>query len=545
MPNKLVDIHCHTSMRPFLNNENEQFIFEGFNFKPADKLFGLVQKVIENIAHISLKMQSSFDDMYAGGIRVANVSISPMEIGFGLMNNDWKHFINDYLNIRKFRLWNEKNDNVIAPELINVITGFGITEIQKVTDSRRGQQGMRHYYDDYFVHELKWLLSFDNEESLEKKYKVCFPKNGIELKENLKNNKILNILLSVEGAHSFMSIPPKQHVLNCQKKKHLRVIRNPNLVKEVARSIQHLKQHHDVPVCFVSLCHHFWNGLSGHSRSLAKLIGSIVNQNEGINSGLNINGKQVIEDLARTDYGDGKTYKPILIDIKHLSPKARMDYYFFRRNHSKLKYLPIVCSHTGICVYYDKLKDWHDDIDFSGDANEKGKCYLHEEAINLCREDLVEIYNSKGLIGIQLDEKRIMGALAQVDIKGAKTKAKRKEAYAKTVWANIFAAMSELEAAGAIDLKQAWNLFSIGSDYDGLINHFDDFETAADFNDIAIAMEKVISKKDLSFELCKAKGHKVNITSKKVEELKCKISNKILVKKIFSTNAIDFFVDNL
>ena len=131
MANELVDIHCHTSMRPFLNNENESFIFEGFDFKAADNLFKLVQKVIENIAHISLKMQSSFDDMYAGGIRVANVSISPMEIGFGLMNNDWKHFINDYLKIRKFKLWNEKNNNVIAPELINAITGFGITEIQK------------------------------------------------------------------------------------------------------------------------------------------------------------------------------------------------------------------------------------------------------------------------------------------------------------------------------------------------------------------------------------------------------------------------------
>jgi len=545
MPNKLVDIHCHTSMRPFLNNENEQFIFEGYTFKPADNLFKLVQKVIENIAHISLKMQSSFDDMYAGGISLANVSISPMEIGFGLMNNDWKHFINDYLKIRKFKLWNEKNDNVIAPELINAITGFGITEIQKITASRRGSQGMRHYYDDYFVHELKWLLSFDNEQSLEKKYTVCFPKNGKELKENLSNNKILNILLSVEGAHSFMSIPPKQHVLNSQKKKHTRVSNDAVLVKEVARSIQNLKQQHDVPVCFVSLCHHFWNGLSGHSRSLAKLIGSIVNQNEGINSGLNINGKQVIEDLARTDYGDGKTYKPILIDIKHLSPKARIDYYSFRKNHSKLKHLPIVCSHTGICVYYDNLKDWNKDIDFSGDTNEKGKCYLHEEAINLCREDLLEIYNSKGLIGIQLDEKRIMGSLALKEIKGAKTTAKRKEAYAKTVWANIFAGIFELQSAGVTDLKQAWDLFCIGSDYDGLINHFDDFETAADFNDIAITMEKVISKKDLSFELCKATGHKINITSDQVKELKCGIANKTLVKKVFSSNAIDFFVQNL
>ena len=222
-----------------------------------------------------------------------------------------------------------------------------------------------------------------------------------------------------------------------------------------------------------------------------------------------------------------------------------MDYYSFRKNHRSLKHLPTVCSHTGICVYYDKLKDWNKDIDFSGDTNEKGKCYLHEEAINLCREDLVEIYNSKGLIGIQLDEKRIMGTLAQKEIKGAKSKAKRKEAYAKTVWANIFAALQELDSAGLTDLKRAWDLFCIGSDYDGLINHFDDFETAADFNDIAIAMEKVISKKNLSFELCKASGHKKSISKEKVEELKCGIANKTLVKKVFSSNAIDFFVENL
>jgi len=532
-------------MRPFLNNENENYIFEGFTFKPADNLYAQLQKVIQNLAHISLKMQSSFDDLYAGGIRVANISISPMEIGFGLMNNDWKHFINDYLKIGKFKLWNEKNNNVIAPELINAITGFGITELQKITDSRRGVQGMHHYYDDYFVHELKWLLSFDNEESLDKKYKVCFPKNGAELRENLKNKKLLNLLISVEGAHAFMPIPPKQHVLNGQKKKHTRVNNDPYLLREVSRSIQNLKQMHNVPVTFVSICHHFWNGLSGHSRSLAKLIGSIVNQNEGINTGLNINGKKVIEDLARTDYGDGKSYKPILVDIKHLSPKARIDYYAFRKGHAQLKHLPIVCSHTGICVYYDSLREWKDDVDFSGDKDEKGKCYLHEEAINLCREDLLEIYNSKGLIGIQLDEKRIMGDLAQKEIKSSRTKAKRKEAYAKTVWANIFAGLSALEEAGVTDLKQAWNLFCIGSDYDGLINHFDDFETAADFNDIAITMEKVIARNNLTFELCTANGHKKIISSQKVIDLKCGMANKTLVKKVFSSNAVDFFVEHL
>ncbi|GBL35294.1 hypothetical protein EMGBS15_08890 [Filimonas sp.] len=84
----------------------------------------------------------------------------------------------------------------------------------------------------------------------------------------------------------------------------------------------------------------------------------------------------------------------------------------------------------------------------TGKTYEEGTYYLHEQSINLCREDLVEIYLSKGLIGIQLDEKRIMGPLAFNELK-LRTEvggsSEQKYVYAKAVWANIFVPWMRLQ----------------------------------------------------------------------------------------------------
>ena len=84
-----------------------------------------------------------------------------------------------------------------------------------------------------------------------------------------------------------------------------------------------MKQWEFVPF-YISLNHHFWNGLAGHAKSLMKLIGTIVSQEEGINEGLKGMGEEVIKLLLK------KTNGPrILIDIKHMSPKCRKDFYAF------------------------------------------------------------------------------------------------------------------------------------------------------------------------------------------------------------------------
>lgn len=51
-------------------------------------------------------------------------------------------------------------------------------------------------------------------------------------------------------------------------------------------------------------------------------------------------------------------------------------------------------------------KDWQELDDLK---DESLKNFLHECSINLCAEDVWNIFNSTGLIGIKLDKKRIAG----------------------------------------------------------------------------------------------------------------------------------------
>jgi len=162
-----------------------------------------------------------------------------------------------------------------------------------------------------------------------------------------------------------------------------------------------MKQWEFVPF-YISLNHHFWNGLAGHAKSLMKLIGTIVSQEEGINEGLKGMGEEVINLLLK------KTNGPrILIDIKHMSPKCRKDFYgFIKREYwNKNDKFPLICSHTGVVSKsrtLDALIQQDDDNELHDDSN-----YLHENSINLCAEDVLIIAETKGLIGLQLDEKRI------------------------------------------------------------------------------------------------------------------------------------------
>jgi microsomal dipeptidase-like Zn-dependent dipeptidase len=133
--------------------------------------------------------------------------------------------------------------------------------------------------------------------------------------------------------------------------------------------------------------------------SLIKLIGTIVSQSEGLNEGLKELGKEVIDLLLK------KTNGPrILIDIKHMSPRCRKDFYAYiqLKYWSKGDKFPLICSHTGVVsnAEHGRLMVQDDNAELHDRTN-----YLHENSINLCEEDILKIAETNGLIGIQLDEK--------------------------------------------------------------------------------------------------------------------------------------------
>lgn len=540
-----IDIHCHSSSKPFMSGIDHQgrTPYESYDFAIEHPIYNLLKKPLAQFSKVRLATQSNFDRMYEGGLRVAFISITPIEKAFTVLNpiaNTFKGqlmqaFLKEKSNYR---------EGFLSSKAINALTGYKVSDLDDVKG--------KYYdvYNDLFIKELAYVYSFDGVKSTTGNYTIKFPKNYEELSLNLEDDAILNILITVEGAHSFGRFDTLQTIQDGINHSHNADSNNFAIANTMCTNLMHLRTQFPVPIFSISLCHHFWNGLGGHARSLNNLISEVVNQEEGLNSGLQQNGKIVLNELGKTQY-ENKSVPQILMDIKHMSPACRKDFYNYRKTNPLLNKRPIICTHTGINMSFETLQKWIDyvkvnTLEKEGKAYQDGTYYLHEKSINLCREDLLEIYHSNGIIGIQLDEKRIMGplAFAELDKKNEEGDQDQiKYVYAKVLWANIFCAIDELKLAKVADIKKAWDMICIGSDFDGLINHLRCFETASKMDSLKYTMGYFLEEPQ-SIPLFRQDTNHYTMTIDQLQELKCGYSNKQLIDKIFCDNALNFLKNN-
>jgi len=106
------------------------------------------------------------------------------------------------------------------------------------------------------------------------------------------------------------------------------------------------------PVFFITLSHHFNNYLFGHAHSIPDDAGGILDQSDGMNSGITPNGREILRLLLSVDdhleFSPAKLGRRILIDIKHLSALARKEYYhdFLKPLMAKGDIIPVIASHV-------------------------------------------------------------------------------------------------------------------------------------------------------------------------------------------------------
>ena len=168
-------------------------------------------------------------------------------------------------------------------------------------------------------------------------------------------------------------------------------------------------------------------------------------------NGLSDLGKKVVHKAYKLEHSTGK-HSPVLIDIKHMSLKSRLDLYRLReetkgveaqmmvadrqkhvkgekpRDYTKI---PLIATHVGVTGY--SINDWKDNLNIDHCSNHvdqgiktikintKPKVAGHwgsgtrteftfsPNTINLMDEDIIEIVESKGLIGVGLDV-RLLGS---------------------------------------------------------------------------------------------------------------------------------------
>lgn len=468
---KLADIHCHLTFKPFYrdtwtNAGEPTFSVQKFWGEIHNECEGQLTNTLANAfaKEVVKHSQCNFDRLCRSGHKLVFASLFPIE----------KPFIDT-----------------------NQYAAIGPDDALKILQCLIGIN--RHLADDLEdVDDYMWLLQKEYEQfkkldgqgsfvaGTDDLYKVYFADNWQEIESNLANSKRIGVVLTIEGVQSLCPVPVHGQQVD---------------LAQIKQNITFIKQNWAPPPLFITFCHHFWNGLAGHAESIKDELemAGVFNQNYGRSESINAQGYEVIDALLEKKENERR----ILIDIKHFSAKSRKAFY----QHMNANYaasgdnVPIMCSHTGVSSYLT-LDDQITAEENDAYKNVDKTSFLHEWSINLCAEDVHEIYKSGGLIGLQMDFKRLCGKKvakkAYTKNRSPEKMAEEKALSVKIVVANILTMVKY--ASGVIpneeDKHRAWDIVCIGSDNDGLVNALKDFQTSAELPDLIEEIRNYLNNPD-------------------------------------------------
>lgn len=475
--NNYVDFHCHSAMKPYgksynftpigKNNSHRNRTNSIWKYNPPSVLDKLINYVI-NLTKFS---QANFTSMAKGGVTVVCISLYPIEKWF-FSNKVKGHFLKDLLS--------------------NFATGVGKKRVDAVQAINNYFKDVEMEYDFYKQLDGKIVRLPDG------KFRYKLVKNQAEIdairSQDQDNLTTICVLLSIEGLHvlnpSIDKAPKEQEFIG-----------NLNKIKNW-----------DTPPFFVSVAHHFWNHLCGHAESFTKLVKDNVDQSEGVNTGFTPLGKKIVNELLDTTNG-----KRILIDIKHMSVASRKDFYTMIDTNPLYKNIPIVVSHgaSNGLKSFDKRE--------SGGSKVASK--LNSVEINFFNEEIVRIAKSKGIFGLQLDERRVANKDTLKATKHSIRRSKIMHYRSELVWNQIQHILEVLDGENLF----AWDCIVLGTDYDGIIDPLNSFWTAEELPFLADFLERH------AFNYMRSAGFKVKENNIKADEI---------VSRIMSSNGLAFIKKN-
>ncbi len=431
-----IDLHCHPSLKPYgksfkyiptkQNNLNSGRKNSIWHYSPPNFLERQVSKLLT----LTKFTQTDITTLAKANCDVVVISLYPFE----------KHFLKKRMLGFKF----------VADLLVNLAAGVS----QKRIDYVRNHTS---YYQD-LNDEYNYLLQLNN--FAQKIDGIDYTYRLVSNYQDIKNNrlqssdkrKIISIVNSIEGAHAFETGLDKD--------------KDAAIESNVLSHIENVKQWQHRPV-FITLAHHYYNEICGHARSIS--IGAIKKtQDRGLNTDITPLGFKVIRKLLDNSQG-----KRILIDIKHMSTASRKSYYHLLDSEYANEQIPIIVSHAAV-----NGKRSMDEPTTSDSENTKN---FMDADINFYDSEIVKIAKSKGIFGIQLDERRIAsrGAIARskVYFPSKKRRLKRKSLL---IWRQLEHCVLLINGANI----SCWNTLAIGSDFDGIINPMKGLWTSENMKDV-------------------------------------------------------------
>ena len=473
-----VDIHCHPTMRSINTTPNgsEKNIWEQTTNDTIDSFVGRwAWKQSKGVYKLS---QSNFYNCINGKTRVVFDSFYPIERGFVTFN-----------------------------KIAQAIAGKKTLDTIAIIASGISAEQMRKYQErhDYFseLHEQYHFLVKNQGESPCNLYKHKVVNNYTDLEHSLKNDSnTVNVIVTIEGAHAFGC--------GLNSTENMPIDELKQLLQNNITSVK--KWEH--PPFFITFAHHFWNQLCGHATTLPASTNLVCSQKKGLDAAFTELGKFVLEELLSDKNG-----KRILIDTRHMSVNSRKHYFDYVSTHNKKNpdnKIPLISSHSAV----NGFETMDQSVQIKDAISKKKTSTFCAWSLNISGEEAISIHESEGIAGIILDKGRHSGVSVLKSIEKIKDINEKREHFLRLISNNIFFYIA------AINKKTAWDILTLGTDFDGVITHFDIYEDMSKLPEL---------KKDLITFLTKTEHKK---------ELWFGYTPEEMVHKLFTQNAMDFLKRN-
>ncbi|MCW3805951.1 hypothetical protein [Plebeiibacterium marinum] len=443
------DLHCHPTMHPFA-------------FKQAGKR--KKSSLWSNNAPKKRQRDSPYPEYYQsnmpalarGNVKIVVASLYPLEqswldpeiIGTSIISDIIAKYFISHLPIK----------------YINQVqsTGFDYYEfLEKEYEFLKAESGEVHKVDG---ENWKYVLARDKD----------------EIDQYLLEENTIIVIPSIEGAHSLVSANADE------------LIHKPQVHKSTLENIKKIKEGWEFPPLYITMSHHFYNGMLGHARSIPDGAGSfLLHQQVGMNEPMNPRGEEVIDCLLGINKHEGNGRR-ILIDTKHMSVAARLWYYDkikkFNEGKGDAEKIPIIASHMGFgkhdtilgsVTLPDTDKEKYEDSD-----------YFNPWSINLSKEEINIIVDSNGIIGLNMDQRILSGARrVQQSTRFSNSEIKNNDKEVVAFWTeqigeNILEIVRAVQNSDLIVPEgkiKVWDCVCLGTDFDGMINPVDSFIVADEF----------------------------------------------------------------
>lgn len=439
--NNYIDFHCHPALKPFgrsfrkspagMQSQHRSHKTSLWWYDPPS----VTDKLLNYLGGLTRFSQSNAHALARGGVGVACASLYPLEKGF--VNNTIKR---DALN----------------DLLLDFATSLGKDRIDFL-------QGMTDYFADLNLEYQFYKQCHGHVVRLPQgSFQYRLVRNYGEIEENCRSGdttadlRTLCLVISIEGLH----------VLNTG----LGRVPDP---WEVLQNLRKIKAW-EFPPFFITVSHHFWNHICGHAPSLSGIVRKVANQAEGMGQGITDLGRRVLSEMLSRENGPR-----ILPDLKHMSGRAREEFYALRQSGELGdSHFPLLISH-GAC---NGLKSFRDPFP----SNLPTARLLNPVEINFYDSELIALARSGGLIGLQLDERRIAAKSALELVPRSLLRHKIMHYRSELLWRQVQHIAETLDRAGLF----AWGCMAIGSDFDGIIDSLNGFWTAEELPFLSDFLER-------------------------------------------------------